>query len=83
MEKQPLKKLVIPLYLLIGWLINDFMKGFPEVFPSSVGKQLEDWLLAHIFDTFHLALDEGSVLPEIVGVAYHLCEFSSPLKNLL
>lgn len=83
MEKQSFKKLLIPLYVLIGWLIIDFMKGFPEVFPSSVGKQLEDWLQAQTFDTCHLALDEGSVLPKIVGVVYHRCEFSSLLKNLL
>lgn len=77
------------MYLFVDWLINGFMKEICEFLFSSVGKQLENWHLACVFDTCHLALDEGSLLPKIVGVTSHVYGFGvffffPPLpKNLL
>lgn len=66
------------MYLFVDWLINGFMKEICEFLFSSIGKQLENWHLACVFDTCHLALDEGSLLPKIVGVTSHVYGFGSP-----
>lgn len=50
--------------VFVAWLIND-------LFNLSVGKQLEIRHLASVFDTRHLVLGEGSLLPKIVGVICH------------
>lgn len=73
------------MYLFVDWLINGFMKEICEFLFSSIGKQLENWHLACVFDTCHLALDEGSLLPKIVSVTSHVYGFGSPPppKNLL
>lgn len=51
-----------PVY--VPCFINDF-------FYPSVGKQLEMWHLARVYGGCHLALNEGSSLPKIVGATCH------------